>query len=234
MESAGRQRRGAVPGGLTRRLAVALALTLAGGASAQTYKVLKSFTGSDGNSPQAGLVLAGSALYGTAWGSYLNAGVWYVNNGVVFKVNTDGSGYTMLKSFTGSDGSLPQGDLVLAGDTLYGTAYAGGASGWGVVFRMSIDGSGYTVLNNFTNGTEGSGPNGGMVLAGSTLYGTTYWTTYYGVPSGEGVVFKLNTDGSGFAVLKSFTGSDGANPYRWPGSGGQYALWDDESRRQLG
>ena len=47
--------------------------------------------------------------------------------GVVFQVNTDGSGYTVLKNFTGSDGIGPVAGLVLAGNTLYGTTPDGGS-----------------------------------------------------------------------------------------------------------
>jgi uncharacterized repeat protein (TIGR03803 family) len=187
------------------RLGVALALTLATAASAQTYTVVKSFTGSDGSYPVAGLVLAGSTLYGTT------AEGGSSDYGVVFKVNTDGSGYAVLKSFTGSDGAEPNAGLVLAGSTLYGTTIYGGSSacllGCGTVFKVNTDGSGYAVLRSFT-GSDGAGPWAGLVLAGSTFYGTTFG----GGSSNCGVVFKVNTDGSGYAVLKSFTGSDGANP----------------------
>jgi uncharacterized repeat protein (TIGR03803 family) len=189
------------------RLGVALALTLATVASAQTYTVLKSFTPSDGWCPFAGLVLAGSTLYGTTYGG----GSSYC--GVVFKLNSEGSGYAVLKSFTGSDGALPHAGLVLAGSTLYGTtqyggsSYSGGFSGDGVVFKVNADGSGYAALKNFS-GNDGARPGASLLLAGSTLYGTTY----NGGSSDCGVVFKVDTDGAGFAALKSFTGSDGKNP----------------------
>ena len=39
----------------------------------------------------------------------------------MFQINTDGSGYTVLKSFNGNDGNDPMGELVLSGPTLYGT-----------------------------------------------------------------------------------------------------------------
>ena len=68
---------------------------------------------------------------------------------------------------------------------------------------MNTDGSGYTVLKSFT-GSDGGDPYAGLVLSGSTLYGTTWWRQF-----GNGVVFKVNTDGSGYTVLKNFTGSDG-------------------------
>jgi uncharacterized repeat protein (TIGR03803 family) len=195
------------------RLGVTLALTLATVSSAQTYTVLKSFSGSDGGWPSAGLVVAGSTLYGTTWWGG-NSSVFDRGYGVVFKVNTDGSGYAVLKSFNGSDGDEPGASLVLGGSTLYGTAADGGSSLGGVVFKVNTDGSGYAVLKNFS-GSDGMIPIGGLVLSGSTLYGTT---EYGGSSrntinnSGYGVVFKVNTDGSGYAVLKNFTGSDGQHP----------------------
>ena len=43
-------------------------------------------------------------------------------NGTVFAVNTDGTGFTNLYSFTdGSDGANPNAGLILSGNTLYGT-----------------------------------------------------------------------------------------------------------------
>src|SRR5580692_9090807 len=65
-----------------------LALILAGQVTAQTLKTLYTFTGgNDGANPQAGLVLSGNTLYGTAsqYGS--------LSGGTVFKLNTDGSGF---------------------------------------------------------------------------------------------------------------------------------------------
>ena len=53
-------------------------------------------------------------------------------NGTVFAVNTDGTGFTNLHSFTAASGSLvsitnsdgasPYAGLILSGNTLYGTA----------------------------------------------------------------------------------------------------------------
>jgi uncharacterized repeat protein (TIGR03803 family) len=176
------------------------------------YSVLKNFTTNDAQCTYAGLALAGSTLYGTVYGisPVMGGGSGF---GGVFKVNTDGSVYSVLKSFTGGDGWGPQGFLVLAGSTLYGTTQSGGSSSNGVVFKVNTDGSGYAVLKSFTGG-DGLYPEAGLVLAGSTLYGTTTrgGSSYSGPASGYGVVFKVNTDGSGYAVLKDFTGSDGASP----------------------
>ena len=70
--------------------------------------------------------------------------------GTVFAVNTDGSRFTNLHSFTAtsgspyptnSDGTNPQAGLILSGNTLYGTANGGGSSGYGPVFSLSLTSS---------------------------------------------------------------------------------------------
>ena len=85
--------------------------------------------------------------------------------------------YSVLHQFSGSDGSLPRGRLVLSGSTLYGTTSSGGSSGWGVAFKVSTDGSGYTVLKSFSV-PDGANPDG-LALAGNTLYGTTFQRREY-------------------------------------------------------
>jgi len=57
----------------------------------------------------------------------------------VFAVNTDGTGFTNLHSFSySSDGAYPHGTLILSGNTLYGTALYGGSFGNGTVFSLSF------------------------------------------------------------------------------------------------
>lgn len=170
------------------------------------FQVLKTFIASEGAGPRGTLVLSGSTLYGSAAGG--GASWPSASYGVIFKVNTDGSDYTVLKNFAGSDGSDPEASLVLGGSTLYGTTIGGGSLGRGVVFKVNTDGSGFAVLKNFAD-SDGMYPRTSLVLGGNTLYGTTG----YGGSSDLGVVFSLNIDGSGFTVLKSFTGSDGSAPF---------------------
>jgi uncharacterized repeat protein (TIGR03803 family) len=99
-----------------------------------TFTNLYSFTGgSDGASPNGGLTLAGNSLYGTTSGG----GDSY--NGTVFKLNTDGTGFTTLYNFSGgSDGANPQAALISTANTFYGTTSAGGSGGVGTVFSLSL------------------------------------------------------------------------------------------------
>ena len=222
------------------RLIVSLGLILPGRVTAQTFTILHNFTAtsgpyggnSDGTGPQAGLILSGNTLYGTAYGGGDSG------KGTVFSANTDGTAFTNLHSFTlptenssgqftNSDGSNPSASLVLSGNALYGTTLLGGSSGNGTVFKLNIDGTGFTNLHNFTTtpgypgpytNSDGANPSAGLILAGNTLYGTTG----SGGGSGRGTIFTINTDGSGFTNLYSFTATspypsyingDGASPY---------------------
>lgn len=160
------------------------------------YAVLKSFTAADGGIPaDAGLVFADGILYGTLSGF----------EGKVFKLNPDGSGYTVLANV-----SNPRATLLLSGNTLYGTT-AGGDMDSGTVFKVNIDGSGHEVLKVFDYATDGGTSVAGLALSGNTLYGTTA----YGGEGDKGTIFKVNTDGTGFTVLRHFAGfpDDGASPF---------------------
>jgi uncharacterized repeat protein (TIGR03803 family) len=106
--------------------------------------------------------------------------------------------------------------LILSGNTLYGTAQAGGGSGVGTVFAINTDSSGFTNLHsfaatsgpNFTN-RDGAHPYAVLILSGKTLYGTLV----DGGSSGNGTVFAISTNGTGFTNLYNFSGgNDGANP----------------------
>jgi uncharacterized repeat protein (TIGR03803 family) len=198
-------------------LIAAVGLIMVVRVTAQTFTVLHSFTtdstsGHDGAFP-VGLVLSGNILYGaTSWDN--GPGV-----GTVFKVGTDGTGFATLHSFaagavdpfnryTNSDGANPNAGLIVSGSVLYGVTFYGGSSGYGTVFKLNRDGTGFTSLHSFSGGSDDGNPRAGVVLSGNTLYGTT---CLEGGSSG-GSVFKLNTNGTGFANLHTFSNIDGAGP----------------------
>ena len=182
------------------------------------FTVLHPFVGApnDGVAPQGELILSGEILYGTTpfGGTF--------NNGTVFAIKTDGTGYTNLYSFssaadvsghppfgTNADGAVPTAGLVLAGNTLYGTAEGGGAGGNGTVFALNTDGKGFRTLHTFTPTTnsinsDGAQPSVQLILSGDTLYGTAGW----GGISGAGTIFSINTNGTAFGTLYNFTGGD--------------------------
>ncbi|HTL56309.1 MAG TPA: choice-of-anchor tandem repeat GloVer-containing protein [Candidatus Limnocylindrales bacterium] len=172
---------------------------------------LYSFTGgSDGANPKAELVLAGNALYGTTE----NGGAW--GYGSVFTLQIGDMGFSTLYSFSGGDGANPEAGLTLWGNTLFGTTRLGGTQGAGTVFALSTDAVAFDPIYNFTGTVDGANPGAALILLGNTLYGVAA----HGGGHGNGTVFAVRTDGSGFNTVHDFTAIggifstniDGANP----------------------
>src|SRR5262249_5521173 len=103
-------------------------------------------------------------------------------NGGIFAVQTDGTGFTNLYSFTAvpdpdnppyinDDGATPSAGLILSDNTLYGTTQVGGHTGAGTIFAINTDGTGFTSLHTFSGG-DGANPYGALILTNNTLYGT--------------------------------------------------------------
>ncbi len=180
--------------------------------------VLHEFSGGDGQNPEGTLIVGSD---GNLYGTTLIGGD--SDRGVIFRI-TPGGAYTLLYSFpklgefntsglaTNETGANPRAALLLAADgNYYGTAYQGGAGGYGTVFRMTPAGA-VSVVHSF-GGTPGGGgyPLSGLVQDES---GALYGTTERGGHSNLGSVYRLTTSGQ-FTLLHSFIGSadDGRNPY---------------------
>ena len=196
-----------------------------------SYTNLHSFVGfsgnttcgfSDGSHPKGSLVLNGTTLYGMTYEGGSLSGIGYTGNGIMFRINTDGSGYTNLYGFGGIygyGGGGPIGSPILVKNLLYGMTYQGGASNNGEVFCVGANGTAcgniFTNLHSFAGGNDGANPFGSLTMGGNILYGMTYQggnvANFF---TNKGVIFKINTDGTGCTNLHVFTGvtSDGANP----------------------
>src|SRR6266496_3779761 len=116
-------------------LSAGLGLLLAGRATAQTFRTLHSFDwlGDRGVGGPVGLVLSGNTLYGTA----SIAGYEY---GMLFAINTNGTSFTTLLSFTARVPYYYTNQrLILSGHTLYGTEGGDDSFGSGTVFVVNTD-----------------------------------------------------------------------------------------------
>lgn len=175
-------------------------------------------TNRDGAFPWAGVVVASDTVYGTT----VSGGKF--GAGTIFAVKTNGTGFTNLHSFasisqsnTNSEGATPYGTIVLSGGNLYGLAARGGSNDYGTIYSISTNGSGFTVLYQFGNAPADGGLSyGGLLVADNVLYGTC---EYHG-SSARGTVFKINTDGSGYATLHEFSreySSDLYDDTNWDG-----------------
>jgi uncharacterized repeat protein (TIGR03803 family) len=194
---------------LRNLLLTVLGFVAAGEVNAQTLKTVYTFSGNDGDRPMAGLILAGSILYGTT--SFGSGGY-----GNVFSVTTNGTNFTNLYSFsmfTGQLGENPQSRLTLGDNLLYGTTptttiqFTAGA-----LFNLRSDGANFGNLYVFS-GNDGAHPSGPLGVTVDLLAGTTtlYGATAAGGNFGNGTVFSLSTYGS-LTTLYHFGGGDGAAP----------------------
>jgi uncharacterized repeat protein (TIGR03803 family) len=164
-----------------------------------------------------------SSLSGGGTGAALiqatNGNFYGTTPGTIFEFHP-GSSLMTLYSFSGTDGSFPEGGLVeVIGGTFYGTTREGGSSsacsgGCGTIFKITPSGT-LTTVYNFES-TDGAYPAAALVQAiDGDLYGTTYEggsTACHGV--GCGTIFKL-TPGGTLTVLHRFDDSDGGYPEGW-------------------
>ena len=209
----------------------------------------------DGYSPFGGVVLGSDGrLYGaTSIGAASEANT----SGTIYRLATDGTGFTVLHrfaNFTGlnangspinSNGTNPDSELVEGSDGyLYGVTRTGGPNGNGVVYRIAKDGSGFAVLHAFgpitsaANATPVTNADGFALVAPLVAYvdGYVYGTATRGGTTGNGTIFRVRVDGTGFEVLHTFpalvasdttasTNSDGAIPLAGLTDGGDGMLY---------
>ena len=190
--------------------------------AAQTLSSLMYFNGSSA----AGGVALGTdgALYGVASESTFGRGAIA---GLIYRASTDSSQpiatiyqYGQLGVFAGGG---PRGTLArdaagnFYGVTAYNTIDAtfGIPSGSGTVFTLTPSGA-YTRLHLFadpisllpTTNIDGAQPTASLLLASD---GFLYGSTTSGGANGNGTIFKIATDGSGFAVLHTFSATTALN-----------------------
>ncbi len=133
------------------------------------FKVLHSFSGTDGACPHGSLTLSGKTLYG------MTSAGGQSDNGAIFSINTNGSAFRIIHSFAGDDKGTPDGSLALSGKTLYGMTSVSdylSESDNGTIFKIQINGTGLAVLHDFAS-ADGKYPRGSLLLSGSTVYGMT-------------------------------------------------------------
>lgn len=138
-------------------------------------------------------------------------------NGGVYRINKDGTGYSLVYGFSSTDpaGYNPWSDLVKGNDgKLYGTCYSGGANGIGTIFRVNTAGAGSVEPVWSFTGFEGASP--GYPYAtnpqvrmttgiGNLMYGATRAGGLYGY----GTIFKLDTSTNTATLLGNLAQTNG-------------------------
>ena len=170
---------------------------------AQVSKIYD-FTGlPNGKIPFGTLLPIQNELFGYAGGGS-------ANQGILYKINSMGGGFTKIYDFLGppSDGSPSTSynhKLVFDGTYLYGVTSNGGTNYSGTIFKIKPDGTNYSVMYNFDLGINGRIPKGSLTLVGDFLFGTTS----IGGNSdgfGGGTIFKISKNDNSFSTVHRFSG----------------------------
>ena len=165
------------------------------------YSVLRRFSGAngEGKQPLAGLLEAADGrLYGT---THLGG---TAGMGTIFRLAKDGSEFTVVTQFLGTNGSLPKARLIEGSDgRLYGTTEVGGRFNLGTVFALSNTGAlSLVVLHDFAGGALGSGPVSRLIEGtDGALYGLTPYN------AGCDTTFKITKAGTDHQILRSCVGA---------------------------
>ncbi len=182
-------------------------------ANGEDYQVLRTFVSStDGGGPEGRLLVATDGkFYGVCKSVGPNGG------GTVFRLNQDGSGFEVLKSFipaaagtssASEDGHEPSIGLIQATDgNIYGTTRRGGLSNRGTIFRLVFSGASVTFERLLSFNSFGLREAFTELLEGSD--GKLYGTTFEGGSGGRGVLYRVGKDGLGFETVHSFTSAEG-------------------------
>lgn len=153
--------------------------------SSGTFKLLHTFaagtnrTYANGNLPGHLRLGPDGKVYGTTlYGG--NAGCnGYCGFGVLYRVNTDATGFQVLHKFCAqtncTDGGESVSGLQLGTDgNLYGNSFLGGTTNNGIIYRVTPSTGAYTVVANFNYATSGTNPSALVVASDGTFYGLSF------------------------------------------------------------
>lgn len=172
-----------------------------------TIKALHTFgAGPNKNYPNGnlpGLLAEGpdGKLYGEALFGGIGGCNGYCGNGVLFRVNRDGTGFQVVHEYcsaTNCADGVGGGALFPGTDgNLYGTTFSGGANGVGTIFRVAVATGKYEVVFDFNTSVSGGDPSSLVVAKDGTFWGISFGNQsellfHYTEATGEMQTFPVN------------------------------------------
>lgn len=172
-------------------------------ASGTGFATIHDFATATGSRPAAAPIEGSDGLL---YGITSSGGTPANTSGVLYSITKAGTGYTVLREFssTGFEGADGQSSLLEGSDgKLYGIVSQGGPAGGGTIFRVDKNGGGFVTLKLFANeGTDGSDSIGHLIQGTD---GRLYGVNRLGGNSSGGTIFRLDTDGNNFQVIRHMT-----------------------------
>jgi len=161
----------------------------------------------NGNLPGGLLQGPDGKLYGQTLFGAVDGCNGYCGYGLLYRVNTDGSGFRILHKFCSqtncADGASGAVEALGTDGNLYGTTYYGGtgscSGGCGTIFRVTPSTGAYEVVFNFNVTTSGASPSGLILAPDGTFYGSVSIS-----PEGELLFHYTESTGELTAVPVNF------------------------------
>ncbi len=165
------------------------------------------FTGEHGY-PFASLTLSKEKLWGVTMGRTGSPTAQDTKgHGAIFNLKTTGSGFEIIHTFDGVDGSMSLGELIEYDGKLWGMTNQGGQYGQGVIFSIDLETNRFQKEYDFDE-SNGSNPRNSLLVHKGRFWGTTS----RGGTHGMGVIFRLNLDGTGYQKVYDFDREKGGEP----------------------
>jgi len=150
-----------------------------------TYSVVYTFDGSNGQMSQSHLTLYNNRMYGITIYGGANDG------GIVYSIDPNAAGYDYQANASFPASIDLMHSLTVLDNMLYCASYSGGTFDYGAIWKF--DPSLNTITNIYSFGTfpNGFGPRGGLVAFNGQLWGTTFLAG-----NDCGTLFSMNPDGT--------------------------------------
>jgi uncharacterized repeat protein (TIGR03803 family) len=128
------------------------------------------------------------------------------SKGAIYRVSPAGV-YGIVHELAAAEGSGANGPCVEVSGALYGTLYWGGAGAKGAVYRLWLADQRFEIVHEFTGGSEGTNPEGGLVLRPQD--GWLYGTTRFGGSANQGTIYRISPTTGTLETLYEFQRAPG-------------------------
>jgi uncharacterized repeat protein (TIGR03803 family) len=180
------------------------------GLSAQTFKTLVNFNGTNGTGASAPIQAFDGNYYGTAQGGGASCpqgaycgSIYRLSAGKMAKI------YSFCEQAGCPDGENPGGLIEGMDGNLYGETFGGGANGGGTFFRITLSGKLTTISSFCAPSSCGYSTVPSLSVQGPD--GSFYGVAEFGGAYGYGSIGKMSLSGK-VTTLHSFNLNDGAAP----------------------